>query len=83
MSSTLEPRPPARERGSEDPWTVALRVVHDLRRDGVRVRDDLPRMQQAVTHAHALLEALGVHAEVPDDGDDGPSPDYSPAGWES
>lgn len=26
-----------RERTSEDPWVIAYRVVHDLRRDGIRV----------------------------------------------
>ena len=32
-----DPSTPRRERASEDPWTIAYRVVHDLRRDGIRV----------------------------------------------
>jgi hypothetical protein len=64
--SILQPR---RERASEDPWTVALRVVHDLRRDGIRVPRADDRMPAAVRHAAALLEALGVHAEAPDEDD--------------
>jgi hypothetical protein len=60
--------PPAlRERASEDPWTVALRVVHDLRRDGIRVPRADDRMPAAARHAAALLEVLGVRAEAPDE----------------
>jgi hypothetical protein len=58
--------PPAlRERASEDPWTIVLRVVHNLRRDGIRADTPAHRMPAAVRHAARLLEVLGVHAERP------------------
>ena len=67
--------PPARrERTSEDPWTVAYRVVHDLRRDGISVHYAEARMRAAVRHAARLLAALGVAARVPDE----PGPDNPP-----
>jgi hypothetical protein len=61
-----------RERTTEDPWTVALRVVHDLRRDGIHVHHADERMPHAARHAAArhaaaLLEALGVAAVIPDE----------------
>jgi hypothetical protein len=59
--------PTRRERASEDPWTIALRVVHDLRRDGIRVHHSEQRMHNAIRHAALLLEAFGVHAEAPDE----------------
>lgn len=59
--------PARRERHSEDPWTVALRVIHDLRRDGVTVDAASHRMPAAVRHAARLLEVLGVAAAVPDE----------------
>jgi hypothetical protein len=58
-----------RERSSEDPWTVTLRVVHDLRRDGIAVDLAGDSLARATRHAAALLFALGVHAEAPDEGD--------------
>ena len=74
--------PPARrERASEDPWTVALRVVHDLRRDGIRVHHADERMPAAARHAARLLEVLGVHAETPEeDGPDDPPRTAQPGG---
>jgi hypothetical protein len=57
-----------RERTGEDPWTVALRVVHDLRRDGIRVHHADDRMPEAARHAAALLESLGVPPAIPDEG---------------
>jgi hypothetical protein len=70
MSNPSTP-PALRERASEDPWTIALRVVHDLRRDGIRVHQSEQRMRAAIRHAARLLEALGVHAEAPDEEDGG------------
>lgn len=67
MNAGQQPPRPRRERASEDPWTVAYRVVHDLRRDGIRVHRADDRMPEAARHAAALLEALGVGAVVPDD----------------
>jgi hypothetical protein len=58
-----------RKRTGEDPWTVALRVVHDLRRDGIQVNHADERMPEAARHAAALLESLGVAPAIPDDGD--------------
>ena len=57
-----------RGRTGEDPWTVALRVVHDLRRDGIRVHHADDRMPEAARHAAALLESLGVPPAIPDEG---------------
>lgn len=68
-----------RERSSEDPWTVACRVVHDLRRDGIRVEAGGEAMSAAAGHAAALLEALGVAAAVPDE--DGPGTAQPGGGW--
>jgi hypothetical protein len=68
MSNPSTP-PALRERTSEDPWTIVLRVVHDLRRDGIRVHRPHERMPAAARHAARLLEALGVHAEAPDEED--------------
>jgi hypothetical protein len=59
--------PPRRERASEDPWTVAYRVAHDLRRDGIRVHHADDRMPEAARHAAALLQSLGVQPVVPDE----------------
>ena len=61
--------PDHRERTGEDPWTVALRVVHDLRRDGIRVHHADERLPAAARHAAALLESLGVPPAIPDEGD--------------
>jgi hypothetical protein len=66
MSNPSTP-PARRERTSEDPWTVAYRVVHDLRRDGVTVDAASHRMPVAVRHAARLLEVLGVAATMPDE----------------
>ena len=66
----LSTTPGRRERTSEDPWTVVFRVVHDLRRDGIRVHHADDRMPAAAAHAARLLEVLGVTATVPDE----PSP---------
>jgi hypothetical protein len=63
--------PVRRERASEDPWTIVLRVVHDLRRDGVRAHFADERMPAAAALAARLLEVLGVHAEAPEE--DGPA----------
>jgi hypothetical protein len=57
-----------RERTGEDPWTIALRVVHDLRRDGIRVHHADERMPEAARHAAALLESLGVPPAIPNEG---------------
>jgi hypothetical protein len=74
--------PPARrERASEDPYTVALRVVHDLRRDGIRVRHADERMPAAARHAARLLAVLGVHPETPDDDDNPPGTAQPGGGW--
>ena len=62
--STWRPR---RERAAEDPWTVAYRVVHDLRRGGIAVPRAEEHMPAAVHHAARLLWALGVAAVVPDE----------------
>jgi hypothetical protein len=62
--------PGRRERASEDPWTIAYRVVHDLRRDGVRAHFADERMPAAALAAR-LLEVLGEHAEAPEE--DGPA----------
>ena len=62
------------ERASEDPWTIVLRVVHDLRRDGIRADAPTHRMPAAVRHAALLLEVLGVHAEAPDEEEGDGSP---------
>jgi hypothetical protein len=70
MSNPSTP-PALRERASEDPWTIVLRVVHDLRRDGIRADAPTHRMPAAVRHAARLLEVLGVHAEAPDEEDGG------------
>jgi hypothetical protein len=59
--------PARRDRTSEDPWTVAWRVLHDLRRDGITVHAPDDRMPAAVRHAARLLEVLGVAATVPDE----------------
>ena len=59
--------PARRERMSEDPWTVALRAVHDLRRDGITVDASDERMPAAARHAARLLEVLGVATAVPDE----------------
>ena len=60
--------PPARrERASEDPWTIAYRVVHDLRRDGIAVPCAEARMAAAARHAAHLLAVLDVAAAVPDE----------------
>jgi hypothetical protein len=67
--------PARRERTSEDPWTIAWRVVHDLRRDGVRVHVADDRMPAAARAAARLLEVLGVAATVPDE----PAPADAPA----
>ena len=74
--------PPARrERASEDPWTVTLRVVHDLRRDGIAVDPPSHRMPAAVRYAALLLEVLGVAATVPDEpGTDNPPGTAQPGG---
>jgi hypothetical protein len=58
-----------RHRSSEDPYTVALRVVHDLRRDGIAVEVAGDSLARATRHAADLLMALGVHPEAPDEGD--------------
>jgi hypothetical protein len=47
---------------------VALRVVHDLRHDGIRVHHADHRMPDAARHAAALLESLGVRPAAPDEG---------------
>jgi hypothetical protein len=65
--SDLSTSPARRERTSEDPYTVAYRVVHDLRRDGIRVHLADERMPAAARHAARLLEVLGVAATVPDE----------------
>jgi hypothetical protein len=65
--SDLSTTPARRERTSEDPYTVAYRVVHDLRRDGIRVHLADERMPAAARHAARLLEVLGVAAAVPDE----------------
>ena len=65
--SDLSTSPGRRERASEDPWTVTLRVVHDLRRDGITVDAPSHRMPAAARHAARLLEVLGVAAAVPDE----------------
>ena len=60
--------PGCRERASEDPWTIAHRVVHDLRRDGIRVHFADEWMPAAAAHhAARLLEVLGVAAAIPDE----------------
>jgi hypothetical protein len=59
--------PVHRERTSEDPWTIVLRVVHDLRRDGITADTPSHRMPAAVRYAALLLEVLGVAAAVPDE----------------
>jgi hypothetical protein len=59
--------PARRERASEDPWTIAYRVVHDLRRDGITVHLAEERMPAAARHAARLLQVLGVAATVPDE----------------
>ena len=61
---------PRRERTTEDPWTIAYRVVHDLRRDGIRVHGADDRMPEAARHAAALLQALGVEPKISDEGDE-------------
>ena len=66
--------PARRERTSEDPYTVAYRVVHDLRRDGIRVHFADERMPAAAYYAARLLAALGVTATVPDE------PGHNPLG---
>ena len=60
--------PDHRKRTGEDPWTVVLRVVHDLRRDGIRVHHADERMPEAVRRAAALLESLGVRPVIPEEG---------------
>lgn len=59
--------PGRRERTSEDPWTIAYRVAHDLCRDGITVHYAEARMAAAARHAARLLAALGVAAAVPDE----------------
>lgn len=72
--------PSRRERASEDPWTIAYRVVHDLRRDGIRVHFADERMP-AAAHAARLLRVLGVAAAVPDEpGPDNPLGAAQPGG---
>jgi hypothetical protein len=66
--------PARRERASEDPWTIAYRVVHDLRRDGITVHHGEARMAAAARHAARLLAVLGVVAAVPDE----PGPENAP-----
>jgi hypothetical protein len=61
--STLYPH---RQRQSEDPWTIACRVVHDLRRDGIAVTAPEVVMPTLAHLAAAMLAALGVAALVPD-----------------
>jgi hypothetical protein len=75
--------PARRERHSEDPWTIAWRVVHDLRRDGVTVHHADDRMPAAVRHAARLLEVLGVAATVPDEpaAADAPGTAQRGGGW--
>jgi hypothetical protein len=58
---------PHRQRVSEDPWVIAARVVHDLRRDGIRVTAPEPVMPTLAHLAAAMLAALGVAAAVPDE----------------
>ena len=73
--------PARRERVSEDPWTVMLRVVHDLRRDDITVDAPRHRMPAAVRYAALLLEVLGVAATVPDEpGTDNPPGTAQPGG---
>ena len=77
--STLHLR---RERPSEDPWTVAYRVVHDLRRDGIHVHSADERMPAAAACAARLLAALCVAATVPEEpGPDAPGVAQPGGGW--
>jgi hypothetical protein len=69
--STVHPR---RQRTSEDPWTLACRVVHDLRRDGIAVASPDTVMPTLAHLAAAMLAALGVAAVVPDE----PGPSAGP-----
>ena len=56
------------ERVTEDPHTIAHRLIHDLRRDGIRVRVTDSTLPVLVQLATAMLNALGIPARVPDDG---------------
>jgi hypothetical protein len=78
--STLRQR---RERAAEDPWTIAYRVVHDLRRDGIAVPLADERMPAAAHHAARLRRALGVAAVIPDEPDplDVPGVAQPGGGW--
>jgi len=57
-----------RLRLTEDPHTIAHRLIHDLHRDGIRVEHPDDSMPVLVQLAAAMLNALGVLARVPDDG---------------
>ena len=48
--------PARRQRTSEDPWVLACRVVHDLRRDGIAVHSPDAVMGTLAALAAAMLE---------------------------
>jgi hypothetical protein len=53
-----------------DPWTIIALVTHDLSAHGIKASyGPEVDLRVAVTHAAALLEALGVAAVVPEEED--------------
>lgn len=55
---------PIRPRHADDPWTLVLRMIHDLGRDGIAVMHP-ERIGQAVPLVAQAMEVLGVSARIP------------------